>query len=131
MRIRKAKWFFNEMNYDVARWCAVYVNNLNSAVVEITHGVDEFSRESYNGLIQSILIGQENSFAPFAWLHFMTVLKYGQKSMLMANGCVTCGLHANVDKWINPWKTRTHKRVFTCYNGYKFFIERGFNYGTT
>ena len=56
MRIRESKDCFNEMAYDHASWCAVYFNNVNNAVVEITHGVNGFSRDSYNGLIQSMFI---------------------------------------------------------------------------
>ena len=56
MRIRESKGCFNEMEYDYASWCAVYINNVSSAVVEITHGIDKFSRASYNGLIQSMFI---------------------------------------------------------------------------
>ena len=56
MRIRESKGCFNEMKYEYALWCAVYVNRLNGSIVEITHGVDSFSRESYNGLIQSMFI---------------------------------------------------------------------------
>ena len=56
MRIRESKGCFNEMEYDNASWCAVYFNNVNNAVVEITHGVDGFTRTSYNGLIQSMFI---------------------------------------------------------------------------
>lgn len=56
MRIRESKGCFDEMAYDHVSWCAVYLNNVNNAVVEITHGVDRFARVSYNGLIQSMFI---------------------------------------------------------------------------
>ncbi len=56
MRIREAKGCFDAMAYDSASWCAVYFNNWNRSVVEITHGIDKFSRAAYNGLIQSMFI---------------------------------------------------------------------------
>lgn len=83
MRIRESKHRFDEMSYDCAEWCAVYINNVSSAVVEITHGVDRFSRESYNGLIQSMFIDTCGSW------------EYRNLSTLVLNrsGKLFCSIH--------------------------------------
>lgn len=56
MRYRESNRVFDEMEYMNIEWCALYFNNVDARLVEITTGRARFDKQAFRNLVQSMFI---------------------------------------------------------------------------